>query len=253
MNPNVVSVFNPLFLLGFALAWRPGAARRDRLLAAFAAVLLPLTFFLQDLVARYAAIVLVPLAVLTAEGLERWWTDRPATRPALVGLAAGALLFNAAHFADFWRRTDPFAYLSGRQTRAEYVTRFVPEYPLAAYANTHLPANAVTYLAFLGSRAYYWERPFTYDNIGYSEGSRLRDAARLATDARDIARRLSAGGISHLAAADRLLARSMRDNLSALELARWQQFTAQHLRLLYAANGFGLYAIDADDTGGGAS
>jgi hypothetical protein len=125
----------------------------------------------------------------------------------------------------------------------------VPEYPVTVYANTHLSPNTLTYLAFLGSRAYYWERPFTYDNIGYSEGSRLRDAARRATDARDIARRLRAAGISHLAAADRLLARSMRDNLTDLEFARWHQFTAQHLQLLYAVNGFSLYAIEAGDAG----
>lgn len=230
-------VFNPLYLLGFTVALLPGASRRDRALGGFAAVFLFLAFFLAVFRSRYAIAVLVPLVVLTVEHLKRW--KRTLVLPLMV---AGALLFNALHIGIFWGRIDPLAFLSGRETRADFITRFAPEYPVTVYANEHLPRGATVHLAFLGNRGYYWSVPYHYD-MHYS-GTTLREAVANAGSADAVAGAFSAIGITHLAAVDPLLERYMRNNLDAAQYARWSEFVAHHLRPLHRRERIGLYAIE---------
>jgi hypothetical protein len=153
----------------------------------------------------------------------------------------GSLAFNTAHFVSFWNRVDPLAFLSGRESRQEFISRFVPEYPVVHFANRHLPEDANVYLAFLGQRGYFWERSYTYD-FHYS-GVALRDAVQGTEQADDIAARLRGEGVSHIASVDQLLARYLSHNLDEAEQRRWQEFAAQHLRLLFRQSGVGLYEI----------
>jgi hypothetical protein len=238
-------VFNPLYLLGAAAALSRGRPWRDRLLFAFAACFLVLVFFLAPFRSRYTVVILTPLAVLTAEALERW--HRRAGRAAgiaVVAIATSAMVFNIAHFVQFWQSVDPLAYLSGRQSRTEFITRFVPEYPVTAYANAHLPAASLVYLAFLGDRGYYWNHRYTYDS--YYSGIALRDTARQAADAQHIAAMLRESGTTHIACNDRLLVRYMRDNLSEMEYRCWQEFIQVYVKPMYVHKEFGLYRIVID-------
>lgn len=234
-------VFNPLYLLGVLAALWPGASRRRVAFAGLAVCFLWLEFFLQVFRSRYSIPVLVPLAVLLAETIDRWRQDRRLASPGVVVLCAGALLFNVAHFVLFWQRIDPLAYVLERQSRTDYITRFVPEYPVTVYANSHLPREATVYLAFLGERAYYWQTNYSFDT--HAPGLTLRQAVRGAADAGAVAAALRGRGITHIAAFDPLLARSMRDNLADAEHQRWEQFVRTRLKLLYANRGAGLYEI----------
>jgi 4-amino-4-deoxy-L-arabinose transferase-like glycosyltransferase len=231
-------VLNPLWLIGLPAALLSTATRRDRLLAGFAAAFLGFTLCATVFRSRYVLPVLVPLMILAAEWMQR---ELAARRAIVVVLAAAALVFNAAHLHLLWRRIDPLAYVLGRQGRTTYIARFVPEYPVTAYANANLPPHSAVYLAFLGSRGYYWDRPYTYDT--YMSGTRLCDAVRHARSAADIVSSLRTDGITHIAAADPLLDNFVHGNLTAHEYRRWQTFVAHHLRPLFARNGVGLYAV----------
>lgn len=233
-------VFNPLYLLGLAAVAFPGMTRRTRLIAALAWVFLLVIFFLTVFRSRYPIVVLAPLAIVVAELMDQWRRAGRA-RAALAAVVAGALLFNAAHLVLFWQRVDPLAFLLGRQSRSEYLTRFVPEYPVVEYANAHLPREATVYLAFLGDRGYYWHARYSFDT--HSPGITLRDAVRGAGDADGVAAALRRRGISHIAAIDSLLIDSMRRNLAPLDYQRWEQFTRTHLKPLVDHAGIGLYEI----------
>jgi len=234
-------VFNPLYLLGAAAACWPAAARRDRFLAGFAGALLLLVFFLISFRSRYAVAVLAPLALLTVETLSRWMAVHRVWRRALGVLIGAAFAFNAAHLGLLWAHVDPLAYLSGRQPPPDYIARFVPEYPVTAYANANLAADATVYLAFLGSRGYYWERPYTYDT--YFSGTTLAAAIESASDDDEVATALRRKGISHIASADTLLARFLGDNLTPEQYERWLRFVRHHLRPVYGHEGVSLYEI----------
>jgi hypothetical protein len=234
-------VFNPLFLLGFVAALLPGASRRARVLAAAAAAILLLVFFLTVLRSRYALPALVPLAVLAAGALQDVCRRGRVWRALAATATTAALAFNAVHLTRSLSLVDPLPYWRGEESRAHFIARFVPEYPVTAYANRHLPADATVYLAFLGQRGYYWQRSYTYDF--HFSGIKLREAVEDAKEPDEIADLLQRQGISHIASADALLSRFMRENLNDGGFERWRRFAATHLRLLHHRNGVGLYEI----------
>lgn len=231
-------VFNPLWLLGVGSLALAASSRREYVMVGFAGVFLLITLSSHVFRSRYVIPILVPLTILTAQWLQAHWETR---RTLVTGAIAAALLFNGAHLALFWQRMDPLPYVLGHEERTTYIERFVPEYPVTAYANAHLPPQSTVYLAFLGGRGYYWDHIYTYDE--YLSGTRLCEAVRRSTTAADVAEQLRADGITHIAAADPLLADFVRTNLTAPEYERWQAFVSNHLRPLFAQNGVGLYAM----------
>jgi len=234
--------FNPLFLLGFAgIAVGRRSVHGDYLWVTSLIVLVAV-FFLTTFRSRYAIASLVPLSILVAELLERWRITAPrAARALLPALAAAALAFNVGHFVDYWTQLSPTAYLAGRESRTDFISRFVPEYPLAAFANAELSKDAKVYLAFLGQRGYYWRLPYTYDY--YYSGTSLRDAVRGAESAEGVMTDLRQQGISHIAASAPHLGRFLQEDLTEGELRRWESFAAHHLRLIRSHGTFGLYEI----------
>lgn len=233
--------FNPLLLFGFLGALIGRRNERARYLWLFSISVLVLVFFLTTFRSRYAIAAVAALAILTAELIDHWRRTLPHARVLLPALGAAALAFNLWHFADYWRTMSPTSYLSGNLSRSDYITRFVPEYPLSEFANHNLSPHARVYLAFLGQRGYYWRRPYTYD-FHYS-GTSLRDAVREAQTAEGISDELRELGISHIAASAPLLGRYLQEDLTDTELSRWQAFASRHLRLLHSHGSFGLYEI----------
>ena len=145
------------------------------------------------------------------------------------------------HFADYWISISPTPYLSGEENRTQFITRFVPEYPLAEFADKTLGPDSNVYLAFLGQRGFYWNRKYTYDY--YYSGTSLRDAVRLASTPEQVSSSLRDQGISHIAASAPLLGRYLNEDLTEVEMARWNSFASRHLRLLRTHGAFGLYEI----------
>lgn len=233
--------FNPLFLFGFAAILSGRRTAKMDYLWIFALAVLAMVFLLTTFRSRYAIASLVALAILTAALLDRWRTALPSARLLLPALGAAALAFNLWHFADYWNLISPGAYLRGRESRQEFITRFVPEYPLSRFASENLPANANVHLAFLGQRGYYWKRPYTYDY--YYSGTTIRDAVRTAASPRGVSAQLQEMGLSHIAASAPLLGRFLKEDLTATEMQRWDGFATQHLRLIHSHGAFGLYEI----------
>lgn len=233
--------FNPLFLLGFAGVIAGRRSVRGEYLWIVSLMVLVMVFFLTTFRSRYAIAALVPLAILLAEMLDRWRTTLPRARVLLPALAAAALSFNLWHFVDYWTQLSPTAFLTGRESRSGFISRFVPEYPVADFANQTLGPDSKVYLAFLGQRGYYWRQPYTYDY--YYSGTSLRDAVRGASSAAAVSADLRKQGISHIAASAPHLGRFLQEDLNATELQRWESFAAQHLRLIRSHGSFGLYEI----------
>ncbi|GIW40568.1 MAG: hypothetical protein KatS3mg076_1145 [Candidatus Binatia bacterium] len=194
-----------------------------------------LAFFLNDLRARYLLPMLPLLVWLSARFLSR------ARRGVLTAAVLAAIVFLSAHVADKWRRTEPLAYLLGREDRATFVTRFVPEFPVLEYANAHLPPRSRLYLLFLGTRSYYCRKPFYYET--YFSGAHLLEALRTSRTERDVLGQLRSLGITHLVAGERLLSIYLATNLDDRELELWRSFAASHLRPVVGANGVHLYEV----------
>jgi len=234
-------VFNPLFLAGMLWALRPRASwwERRQLVAALAilyAVLLLDRFFV-----RFAIAALVPLALLSAMALQRL----TARWPRLAGVVvAGALAFSASHFVTYWGRIAPLPYLAGEEGREQLITRFVPEYPVTAWANASLPPRARVYLAFLGSRGYYWRNPYLYDDNFLAPT--LTGALAQCEDPACVDSRLRKQGIDCIAAREDLLRRNLADNLPPEKLDLWRDFADSRLVPLRREAGVGLACLRGD-------
>ncbi len=239
-------VFNPIYLVGIVAVFLPATSRRHRLLGGLAITFLFLALFSTVFRSRYVVPVLTPLILVTIDALNQWWRKGPICQVLIASLAGGALLFNVTQFSMLWTRMDPLSYALGHTTRAEYISRFVPEYPVAEYANANLPADSLVYLAFLGGRGYYWEHPYLYDV--FMSGTLLHDVVRRAKDGGEVADLLCQQGMTHIASVDPLLAQYVESNFEPVEQNRWLAFWRDHLHLLYSANGIGLYQLDGHCT-----
>jgi hypothetical protein len=237
-------VFAPVLLLGLYAAWSRAASPRARLLFFYCCLYALMAFFLMTLRVRYSVVILAPLVLLTVDGLRELWSAGGYCRALAVAAVAGNLLFSLAHVGLLVQRLQPVAYLRGQITRDQYLARHVPEYPVLQAANRLVPPDGRVYLVFLGNRSYYCLRAWLSDM--FLLPVTLRRAIERSRDASGVGPHLREHGITHLIAADELLDRYFRDNATAEQYQRWQQFIGTHARALHRANGVTLYALAAD-------
>ena len=86
---------------------------------------------------------------------------------ALFAAAGLAWLLAGAWFADADRRHEwslAWTYLTGGASREEYLTSVSGDYPAFAYANQHLPQDAVVLLAPFESRGFYLDHSYIWAN-----------------------------------------------------------------------------------------
>lgn len=251
---------NPfLFFLPIAAFIRPRdppEMRREKgICLAFALLFLAFALFSTVMRIRYIAPMIPPLVVLSVFGMQNLW--QKATRlgkpyPARIGQAGGILLLlfflslNVGYLASQYRYVRPLAYLSGAWTRAEYISRYRPEYPAMAYINQNLPQDVRILFVFLGGRGYYCHRPYIFDFA--DKQSKLAMLARTASDPGQIQAGLKKIGITHLLVGDRLLRSWVAEKFSPQSAARLDRFFQQHTRWLFHENGVSLLALKPGPT-----
>jgi len=233
-------VLSPLLILLLPWVFKGKWLSEKRLLLGFALLYLAYALFLVDLRARYVLTIVPPLAALAVYGVFNAYLS--IKRP--VYLLVGLLLFAGVHGYYLWRyfeEVEPLAYLTGAESRDNYLSRVLPDYPAFQYVNRDLPPTAKIYLLFMGRRAYYCERDYFHDG-GELPGF-LLGAVRAAKDPADIHRQLTKKRLTHLLVREELLARFLRDNLSPAELSIWDGFASGHLQGLFRGNGYSVVQI----------
>ena len=233
-------VLSPLLILLLPWVFKGKWLSEKRLLLGFALLYLAYALFLVDLRARYVLTIVPPLAALAVYGVFNAYLS--IKRP--VYLLVGLLLFAGVHGYYLWRyfeEIEPWAYLTGAESRDNYLSRVLPDYPAFQYVNRDLPPTAKIYLLFIGRRAYYCERDYFHDG-GELPGF-LLGAVRAAKDPADIHRQLTKKRLTHLLVREELLVRFLRDNLSPAELSIWDGFASGHLQGLFRSNGYSVVQI----------
>jgi hypothetical protein len=84
----------------------------------------------------------------------------------------------------------------GRETREEYLSRLIYNYPAVAFINCALPP-ASRILFVYGGNAWYYARPETVVESIFQDATFLR-LVRQSVSGADLAARLKAAGITHL-------------------------------------------------------
>ena len=220
-----------------------------RLFAAFAVLVLLLTFITTDMRIRWIAAIVPPLVVLSVHGLflvDRLVARKTGSRAVANGvtgfIAFLFLLPNGLYALELYGKIDPLPYVSGKQTYAEYVRLRRPEFVAIDMANEVVPEGRKVLGLYLASRRYY----FSVDAILVNQV--FTDIAGEADSGRAIAERLVKLGYSHLVVR-RDLFRQWLDGTDPEIRARVVNFADYRLRQLIVEEGYGLYEIVDPDKG----
>ena len=240
-NPQYFDgVLTPVLILFLPWAFQGKWLEDKKFIAGFALLLLLYAVFLVDMRIRYVLAVVPLLVVLLVFGVFNVYLR--IKRPAL--LFAGLLCFAVWHGVYLWKYVadaQPTGFLSGTVSRAEYLTRMLPEYSAFDYINRETPAAAKIYLLFTGRRAYYCERNYFHD--GGDLPGFLLGAIRAAKNAEQIEQSLRQNQITHLMAREELLARFLSNNLTPDQGRLWNEFAGRALTLGFRARGYAVYHL----------
>ncbi len=230
----------------------PEIQREKGICLAFALLFLAFALFTTVMRIRYIAPMIPPLVVLSVFGIHNLWQKATHSHPAKVARAGGILLLlfflslNVSYLLSQYRYVRPLAYLSGAWTRAEYISRYRPEYPAMEYINQNLPTDARILFVFMGGRGYYCHRTYIFDFA--NNQSKLATLARTASGPGQIHAGLKKMGITHLLMGDRLLQSWVAEAFSPQAAARLDRFFRHYTRWLFHQNGVSLLALEPRPT-----
>ncbi|MGH7797643.1 MAG: ArnT family glycosyltransferase [Candidatus Binatia bacterium] len=240
-NPQYFDgVLTPVLIVLLPWAFKGKWLEDKKILAGFALVFLLYAVFLVDLRIRYILPIVPALVVLATYGAFNAYLR--IRRPVI--LFAGLIFFAAWHGVYLWRYTyeaAPLRYLSGVESRVEYLGRNLPEYASFQYINRNTAPSAKIYLLFVGRRAYYCERDYFHD--GGELPGYLLTAIRAAKGSEEIAQVLKRKQITHLVVREDLLAEFLSHNLTPDQAAVWNQFAQSGLELKFLDRGHAVYRL----------
>jgi 4-amino-4-deoxy-L-arabinose transferase-like glycosyltransferase len=240
-NPQYFDgVLSPVLILLLPWAFKGKWLEEKKLLTGFALLYLLYALFLVDLRVRYVLPIVPPMVILLIYGVFNAYLR--IKQP--VYLIAVLLCFAALHGYYLWRYVqdaDPLGYLTGRESRAVYLTRVLPEYAAFQYVNRTLSPKAKIYLLFIGRRGYHCERDYFHDG-GELPGF-LLGAIRSAKEPAEIARQFKTKHLTHLLVRDELLLRFLGDNLDPAQQRLWDAFVVHHLKSLFSARGYSVLQV----------
>jgi len=240
-NPQYFDgVLTPMLILFLPWVFKGKWLEEKKILAGFALLLLLYAVFLVDLRIRYILAVVPLLVILFAYGVFNTYLS--IKRPIVLGIVLLSFaVWHGIYLVRYFRDAEPLGYLTGGVSRAEYLTRALPEYPAFDYINRQTSNDAKIYLLFVGRRAYYCERNYFHD-AGDLPGF-LLGAIRAAKNAAQIEQSLRQNQITHLMAREELLARFLSNNLTSEQGRLWNEFAGRALMLGFRQRGYAVYQL----------
>ena len=242
-------VLNPILILFVPFAFiRRSHLGEKAVLGVFAVVFTTAAFFTTFQQVRYLLPVLPVLAVLTVMGIAhlaeavsglRKRGLRTVTSAVFAAVVAGLLAFNVLYLKERFDKIDPVAYLTGKETRHQYLRRQLLHYPVFEWVNENLPPDARVYTLFLGRRGYYLDR--TYRNDPSFGRGRLSAMVAAAADEQRFQQVVDDLAATHLVVRLDLWNRYLQDNFSRDEIRRFGSRFAKSFAPVYDRGGYAVF------------
>ena len=232
-------VLNPLFLVFIPIAFIHIKNRDIKYLAIFSAVFFFVAFFTIDMVTRYVLPILPAVVIFTVYGFKNAF-EMKRLRSWSVALLVALFIVNGWYLTKLYNRYRPMDYLTGGETKEQYLSRRLPDYSTIAFANSTLPADARVMSFFGGDRLYYWNRNNVFGERLGNDLIRFVQGARNEQELRGRFREL---GITHLFINDPLFMKFSKDNFDEKQLVMLERFFKVCALELYGKNGYSLYRL----------
>ena len=252
LNPFLLIL--PFFAFYRAREESRGVGREKWIMLIFAALFFWIAIFSTVLRVRYISPIIPPLVILSVFGIRNMINSIRRFHVLVcrqVGLTMVGLIviffltLNALYVVDQFRYVDPFSYLSGRTSRAEYISKYRFEHPAMQYINDNLPHNALIMSAFLGKRGYYCERDYILDQqtilSGLINGSQAPQEIWIG---------LKEMGVTHLIIQSAFFGQWAANSLTPRELSLLQRFFDDHAIRLYQKNGVEVFSLKSRESPG---
>jgi 4-amino-4-deoxy-L-arabinose transferase-like glycosyltransferase len=249
-------VLNPILIILSPFALINKSFYRDKFFFISFAIFFILTvFFLEqksfsmEAIVRYILPVIPLLSILTVMGLINIWEwamnlsipSRNILAAVLITIFIVIMSKNIFYIKNYYQNINPMNYLSGKESRDEFITRHISSYPAIKYINTNTPENAKIRLVFLAGRGYYLDRI-------YSEGGSygIGDVSGLAANSyedRSFQAYLHSFDCTHLLVRTDLYFKYLQDNYTKETTNRLFQQMNKATEMIYNANGYAVYRL----------
>jgi hypothetical protein len=165
LNPMLLVLLIPLLFPRF----RNNSPHKEIIKSLFWILLIMLAFFLAygHLRIRYFIFSLPIIAILNALTLKIV-SDSMSKKVSFMIITLSLSLFfsyNLIYSANIFRKLDTLPYITGSETKEEYLRRMLSEYKVAEKINLNAPNNAVIYEVLCGHRTYHINRTVVYDDF----------------------------------------------------------------------------------------
>ena len=195
---------------------------------------------------RYVAPIIPPLVILATLGLHqitRMVTKQKNAQPAWFGLGVVIcmvtiiLALNASYVLKQFRFVGPFSYLSGRVSRATYISKYRPEYSIYKYVNRDLPDNAKILGLFLGNRRYYCDRELIFGIDDFEQNVSKSDSEEI------LIKNLKDEGFTHLIVRFDLFNQWANRQFNKRRKELLKNFFARYVKPVLSKDGHGLFEL----------
>ncbi len=227
--------------------WKPRSPRWVSLSVCFTVLIC--FWFIYFQYVRFLAPAFTALTLLCVAGLEK--VTRPKSENGclprwlgqiLLGVAACGVLFNLYLIWDIWQEKAPGKYVTGKETRDQYLARNIPRYPMYQAMNRLNPEVKVL-LVYMRNLGYLAERPFHSDSV--FEAHTLQTLLARDASPDGLRRQLQSLGITHLML-DRNYVFGKEAAFSPDHQTALNRFLKNRVRLLKQMDDFFLYRLVLD-------
>jgi hypothetical protein len=249
-------VLNSVLIILSPFAFMNKSFYRDKLFFISFTIFFILTvFFLEqkafsmEQIVRYILPVIPLLSILTVMGLVNIWNWAMKISIPFRNVLTAVLLIifilimskNVFYIKNYYHNISPLSYISGIESKDEFITRHISSYPAIKYINTNTPDNARIRLVFLAGRGYYLDRIYS-EGASYGIGDVSGLAANSQED-RSFQAYLHSLGCTHMLVRTDLYLKYLHDNYPLETVNQFLQRMSKATEMIYNANGYAVYRL----------
>jgi len=238
-SPQFDGILGPIFLL--TLPFLAGLRRWEtpvRLLLIY--VLLTFLFWVSSAQQiRYLIPLFAVLALVTGVILTRY-RCRKRIFGLLICIVAASFAFNGYHIIRGFMKIGPLRVAAGIESRDEFLSRTLPQYPMYRFLNRNLPPDARVFLLYMKNYTFLCDRDCYADSM--FEAHTLQTILQEESSADGVRNRLKAMGFTYLLYDEAYLLGGPSP-LSADEKTLFLDFQTGHLSSVHREGPYRLYRL----------
>jgi len=243
-------VMNPLLVVMLPFAFLGKNRGRDNaLFLSFSLFYLLTACFLTVIRVRYILPIIPTLAILSVMGIKNSieWTEMQTGKTRQIGRIGMCVIVimlvtgNCLYLKDYFRSIQPVGYILNQETRDDFLSRHLGNYPAVRYVNENLPDDARICLIFLGRRGYYLDRVYRHDqSFGMNTISSMVEASKNRKEFRTYLQSMHS---THVLLRIDLLHKYLQDNYQEETIITFLNRVREYWNPIYESNGYGLYEL----------